>query len=1344
MLSKLSFIAIFLLALITVSSAEAATFTVTKTADTADGVCDSDCSFREAIIAANQNGSGADTINFSIPGSGVKTILLTSEIPHVRTSVTINGQTQSGYFGKPMIELRGNSSVPEALHLISPSPAVPISVTIYGLAINSFGLRGILSTCLVKCDLTLKGNFIGTDPNGAIDMGNGLHGVEVLPSPDSIVTIGGSGTFEGNVISGNGGVNNSNDESGIIVKPAPMEESNQGSIVVNIIGNKIGTDFTGSVDLGNTDDGIHVSERSELGSYSTFAIELNVGGSTAAARNVISGNDGTGIYANVTKASIKGNYIGTNAAGTGAMGNKDADEPDDGIYILPHPNGSYQIGGTGPNEGNVISDNGSSGIEIDTYISFEPDPTVPVTIIGNKIGTNAAGTADLGNAWEGIRIGKIPNLGLDVSIGGLGNAPNLISGNGTHGITVNGEKVKIYANKIGTNIDGTTAIANGADGVHLVPYTDGIDVTVGGSVVLDGTTYDLGNLISGNGGGGIHFEANGAAYSPLTFRRNRIGTNAAATSALPNGGNGIFLKEGGAMIGSNSIAADGNVISGNADNGIELMGDPGDHPSEVYGNKIGTNGVGGSPIPNGEDGIEINGSKYNKIGLAGNAAAVNVISGNAGAGISIVTAFATNNQVENNLIGTGPALNDLGNGGAGVVFGGLPTKNFVGSSNGSGNIIAYNARGIWAQGGSDNEFRRNSIYANDDLGIDLDAIGVTPNDPGDVDSGGNRKQNFPVLGRVTPTAITGSLNSTAEKNFTIDFYRADSCDANGHGEGRYFLGSTAVVTDALGNASFNYPASLTLGQSITATATVTDIVGADDTSEFSQCKVVVPAPTVAFSVAAYGVNEGGGSRTIIVNRSGALDGPMSVNYATSNGTATAGEDYTVASGTLNFADGETLKTFDVAITNDSWDEPDETINLTLSNPTGGGSLGANATAVLTIADNDPTPAINITSVTANEGNSGTTAFTFTISLSSPSAQTVGVHYETEEGPGTTPWTDYTPAAGNLSFGPNELSKTVTVNVVGDTAPEPDETFFLFLSVPINATIGTSGGLGTIVNDDSAIPHRSTFDYDGDGKSDISIFRPSNGQWWLNRSTAGVLATTFGTGTDKIVPADFTGDGKTDVAIWRPSNGSWFVLRSEDSSFYAFPFGTNGDMPMPADYDADGKADAAVFRPSNATWYINKSSGGTLIMNFGAVGDIPVADDYDGDGKADVAVYRPSSGQWWLNRSTAGVYVATFGTATDKPIHADFTGDGKADIAFWRPSTGDWFVLRSEDASFYAFPFGTTGDIASAGDFDGDGKADPAIFRPSNATWFINRTSEGILIQAFGSNGDLPTPAAFVP
>ncbi len=324
------------------------------------------------------------------------------------------------------------------------------------------------------------------------------------------------------------------------------------------------------------------------------------------------------------------------------------------------------------------------------------------------------------------------------------------------------------------------------------------------------------------------------------------------------------------------------------------------------------------------------------------------------------------------------------------------------------------------------------------------------------------------------------------------------------------------------------------------------------------------------------------------------------------------------------------------------------------------------------------------------------------------------------------------AAANFSVGTDPFSIAVgDFNLDG----KPD------LAAANYASSNVSVLLNTCVQSPESIP----FDFDGDDKADISIFRPLNGQWWYQQSSNNtVKAFQFGNATDKPVPADYDGDGKTDIAIFRPSTGEWFVLRSSNLTFFSVPFGISTDKPAPGDFDGDAKADIVIFRSSEGTWYINKSSGGTQITQWGGAGDIPVTADYDGDGTSDFAIYRPSNGQWWLNRSTAGTIAMTFGVSTDKPVPADYTGDGKTDVAVWRPSNGNWYVLRSEDSSFFAVPFGLNGDIPVAADYDGDGRSDVAVFRPGSANWYIQRSTAGILIQQFGASGDIPTPASFVP
>ncbi|MBK9174345.1 MAG: VCBS repeat-containing protein [Chloracidobacterium sp.] len=202
-----------------------------------------------------------------------------------------------------------------------------------------------------------------------------------------------------------------------------------------------------------------------------------------------------------------------------------------------------------------------------------------------------------------------------------------------------------------------------------------------------------------------------------------------------------------------------------------------------------------------------------------------------------------------------------------------------------------------------------------------------------------------------------------------------------------------------------------------------------------------------------------------------------------------------------------------------------------------------------------------------------------------------------------------------------------VSIAGGVAASGNYTLVSTIGEPI-AGITSTGGPFSFESGFWAAPfasRRSPFDFDGDGKTDVGIFRPGAAEWWYRRSSDGqVPALQFGTSTDAIAPVDYTGDGKSDVAFFRPTTGEWFILRSEDGSFYSFPFGGAGDTPVPADYDGDGKGDVAVFRSTNNTWYIQRSSDlGVSIITFGASGDLPVTADYDGDGKSDIGIFRPA-------------------------------------------------------------------------------------------------------------------------
>lgn len=516
-----------------------------------------------------------------------------------------------------------------------------------GVFLNTFGAGGATGT-------VIQGNYIGTNAAGTAALGNTLDGVSIASSPNN--TVGGTVAGARNIISGNGGgigivdINSSgnmvqgnyigtdvtgtarigNGYSGLYIHRAsnntiggtlPLARNViSGNAVVGVsihdnatsnqvVGNFIGSDATGTVDLGNGHSGVSIS----LSSNNNI-----LGGTTASARNVISGNDvvGVAIAGNSSANLVQGNYIGTDVSGSISLGNGAS-----GVSISQASRNT--IGGTLAGARNVISGNGTTGVEIH-------DQATLTLVQGNYIGTDALGTGALGNGYSGITVaGGV----TQTTIGGSFDARNLISGNANDGISIFGAPTMgtlIQGNYIGTDVTGSLDLGNLARGVGI--YDSSFH------------TVNNGNVISGNNSDGIAIFGGNATNNIV--EQNYLGTNANATAAIANGFQGVAIAD------ASSNAIRSNVISGNLGSGLLLFsfGGNGANNNSILNNHIGTSFLAGISIPNGFAGISIaDNSSFNSV--VGNRIAHNMSNGIEARPNAVANQFVGNSIYENGGLG---------------------------------------------------------------------------------------------------------------------------------------------------------------------------------------------------------------------------------------------------------------------------------------------------------------------------------------------------------------------------------------------------------------------------------------------------------------------------------------------------------------------------------------------------------------------------------------------------------------------------------------------------------------------------------------------------------------------
>ncbi len=788
---------------------------VTNVYDSGEG------SLRQAILDANAR-AGLDTITFNIPG-GLQQIAPVSPLPPVTESVVIDGTTQPGFTGTPLIVLGGWSSGNCDGLVIQADSCV-----IKALNIEGYARAGIV---LESGGNTVTGCQIGIDPTG-IYRSPCTPGI--LVQGDNNI-IGGSTAAERNVISGN-------NSAGILL---------DGAAGTMVTGNFIGPDPSGMLEIANLDSAVQ---------FLNGANNNVIGGLGAGQANLISGNYAAGVELrgpDVTLNTIQGNYIGVDVTGVEPLANhwlgvrlcsgahhntvsknvisgnwhngvEIADTGSDGNSVLQNVIGLCVMGDAAiPNNagvvvrygkdavvgGNTISGNINSGIEL--------SETSANRVYGNLVGTDVTGSLPLGNMAHGI---VLLGASHDNVIGGLAPGDgNIVSASGSSGIqfyTEGNRDNLVQGNIIGLDITGTKPLGNAREGISLCCGAS--NNTIGGTVA------SARNVISGNYGAGV-----GDWATNTRIQGNYIGTDVTGATAVGNAYQGAYLNSTNPMVLN-------NVVSGNMGGGIVLQNSSG---GVVQGNHVGTNAAGTAAVGNYWQGIGLFWANSNHVIGGSLPGQGNLVSGNFGNGVQASELSISNVQILGNRIGVqADGVLPLPNRQNGIeCFSGVTGVTIGGTAAGAGNTVAFNGeRGVWIRDGYNGSctgiaVRGNSIHSNTLLGIDIGPEGVTPNDNLDADTGSNGLQNFPVLTKATlsggQATVTGTMNSKANTVYAVDFFSGPACTAPCTQQGAVYLGSTSVTTDAAGSipVSATVPCALPAGSVITATATSPT----GDTSEFS-------------------------------------------------------------------------------------------------------------------------------------------------------------------------------------------------------------------------------------------------------------------------------------------------------------------------------------------------------------------------------------------------------------------------------------------------------------------------------------------------------------------------------
>jgi uncharacterized repeat protein (TIGR01451 family) len=961
---------------------------VTTTADSGPG------SLREAILQANAYISGGnDIISFNIPGAGPRTIAPTSALPQLLDATTIDGYTQpgssantstSGHNAVIRIILSGANAPldTDGLELFGPNSIVR------GLSIVGFGGENGDGIWLSGgTGSRVEGCFIGLEPDGSTRRGNAGYGVHITPFNAQVNTafhtIGGTTPAARNLISAN--------YQGIYVNAS-------GSNVV--AGNFIGTDATGRLSRGNTNTGVQVIGVKSVGNQ--------VGGPTAAHRNVISGNGAVfgnssgGVALDTSVGTlVAANFIGVDATGTNAL-------PNDEAGVSLRNSATNLIGGLTLASANVISGNGASGILINAGSAYGN------RIKGNLIGTDATGTRVLGNASQGIEI----NGSSDNAVGGLEpGAGNVIAGNGAYGLDIFSTSqfgVLVQGNFIGTDRTGQLALGNGESGVQLSSSRNRVE----GNVIAFNreagvwVTGGAGNVITANS---IHSNTNrgidlgfagndlndpgdsdGGANGQQNYPVLTEALSTASSTVVPGTLNSVPSRSFRLEFFSNTTCdfsifgdfGEGRTYLGFLDVNTDASGNAAFtfvHPAPIAfghyitGTATDTNGSTSEfsecvkiipvnsvnlavTISESADPVALTSNLVYSVTVQNsgptNATGV-VVTDRLPAGVTFVSATAAQGSCSQ---AAGVVTCNLGN----VARGGFTTATITVRPTTYGLVSNYVSV---ASTEFDHTPENNSDISFTQAGI-ADLVAAISANPNPVVAG------QPLTFTVTAINLGPDPAPAATLSFSVDSAFCEQSITVSQGT---ITREEFSLTAELGLLPVNGQATLTIigvagiDQTLSSSAAVdAGIADLNRANNFSgiDTAVLPGSGMLRFETASFIERETNGLAVIRVIRTGGSSGTLTAQYTTTNGTALAGSDYTARSGTLTFGPGVVSQQFTVPLVLDTLSECNETVGLRLFNGTGGTGtvLCSDVDATLNIIDDDGvyTGAVLLVSVNTNQ------------------------------------------------------------------------------------------------------------------------------------------------------------------------------------------------------------------------------------------------------------------------------------------------------------------------------------------------------------------------------------------